>query len=78
MLILICCIVLSQAYMFSWIIPTYQMLDATTVLSMSNASLGFIYLLICAVAIALFSFGVRMVDKRKIDPAKVSGAQTPK
>jgi lactate permease len=70
MLILICCIVLSQAYAFQWLIPTYRMLNAGTVLTVSNVPLGFVYLLICGVILGIFSILVRMVGKQKIGSAK--------
>ena len=65
MLGLICCIVLMQAYVFSFIIPVYQMLQGGSALAVSNVSLGFAYLLTCAAAIGLFSLGLRL-GRRKI------------
>ncbi|MEX2234783.1 MAG: lactate permease LctP family transporter [Cyclobacteriaceae bacterium] len=72
MLIFICLIVLSQAYLFQWLIPTYRMLDANTIVSISNAPLGFIYLLICAVVLVIFAVAVRLANKRKTDNPEVS------
>ena len=72
MLIFICGIVLSQAYLFKWIIPAYRMLDAKSILVTSSAPLGFIYLLICAVVLTVFSLAVRMVDRRRMDTGKIS------
>lgn len=66
MLGLISIIVFSQAYAFNSIIPAYEMLQAGQAISVSQASLGFIYLLVCAVAITGFAFSLRWVNRKRI------------
>lgn len=70
MLTLICCIVFGQAYLFSYMIPSYEMLRAGAPLIVSNVSLGFVCLLICAAGIAIFAIGLRIVNRKKADVAK--------
>jgi lactate permease len=55
MLIFICFIVLAQAYVFSWIIPDYQMLSPQTTTSIPDFTKGYIYLLILAAVLVAFS-----------------------
>jgi lactate permease len=71
MLILICCIVFLQAYVFTWVIPTYKMLGVSALPTASNVALGFTYLLVCAVLLIAFSILVKKLNKRKTDSPKV-------
>lgn len=64
MLGLICCIVLMQAYVFSFVVPAYHMLEGGVKVAVTSVSLGFAYLLICAAAIGLFSLGLRMSSRK--------------
>jgi lactate permease len=73
MLVLICCIVFLQAYVFTWVIPIYQMRDISAMPSASYVSLGFTYLLISAALLTLFSIIVHKLNKGKIELDKASG-----
>ena len=70
MLGLICCIVFAQAYAFSYIIPTYEMLQAGTAISVSNVTLGFVYLIACAATIALFALALKFMNRKNVQVLK--------
>ncbi len=68
MLMLICFIVLAQAYVFKWLIPLYHMIDAKAATVINDPTRGYTYLLILlGVLIALASvviiMGKKTVDK---------------
>lgn len=71
----ICLIVFAQAYLFSYLIPAYEILQPGTTLSGSNITLGVIYLAVCAAAIAIFSFGLMLSTRKQ---AAVAKSQPPK
>ncbi len=61
MLVFISLIVIAQAYLFSWIIPEYQMLTATAVATQEDFSKAIIYLLVlAAILIALATMVIRL------------------
>lgn len=65
MLIVICLITLSQAYLLKWMIPDYQMLDIKTTTINPNLALGFTYLLILAgILISIVSTIILMANKK--------------
>lgn len=72
MLGFISCIVFAQAYVFGYIIPAYQMLEGSTTLTVTNASLGFVYLLIVAAGIGIFSFGLLAFNRKKLNVGRNS------
>jgi lactate permease len=65
MLAFISCIVFAQAYIFSYIIPIYHMRGGSTALAVSNTSLGFVYLLIFAAGIGIFSIILLAINRKK-------------
>lgn len=67
MLGLICIIVFLQAYAFSYIIPAYEMLHVGQALSVSQATLGFVYLLVCAVTIGGFALGLKLANRKRVE-----------
>jgi lactate permease len=71
MLIFICCLVVLQAYVFTWVIPAYQMTAANSIVSVSNVTLGFFYLLVFASVLALFSLTVKTLTKNKISDSSI-------
>ena len=77
MLIFICFIVLTQAYLFKWSIPVYQMLNANKILFIPDTSLGYIYLLIFAGILAVFVSAVSIAN-RKNNKSKVADLSTTK
>jgi lactate permease len=65
MLLIICLITLSQAYLLKGLIPVYQMLNIKTFNIVPNVSLGYTYLLIfAAILISIVSAVVIMARKR--------------
>lgn len=71
MLILICFIVLAQAYVFKWLIPVYNMLDIKTIALIADPSKGYAYLLILlgvlvALASAVIIMGKKTIDKKML------------
>lgn len=65
MLILICFIVLAQAYLFSWIIPQYQMLVANTTSIIPDFTKGYVYLLVLVGVIVAFAAAIFVLLKKK-------------
>ncbi|GAB3330469.1 lactate permease LctP family transporter [Larkinella ripae] len=68
MLLVICGIVLAQAYLLQWLIPTYQLLDTSAAATSPNLTKGYTYLLILAVIIAVFTLSVK--SSRRSNPVK--------
>ena len=64
MLIFICIIVLAQAYLFSWVIPDYQMLVANAAKIVPDFTKGYFYLLVL-VAVLIVLAAVIIVFTRK-------------
>ncbi len=59
MLIIICFIVLAQAYLFQWVIPTYHMIDTRAAAVVADMSKGYVYLsILLAALVALAAFVV--------------------
>jgi lactate permease len=65
MLLLICCLVLAQAYLLKALIPAYQMHDATAAASVASSYQGYAYLLSLAVIIAVIVCVVMIMNKNK-------------
>ena len=68
MLLCICCIVLAQAYVFSWIIPHYQMIAANAAQVIPNFTEGYVYLIILALVLVAFVTGIKVVNRKKALP----------
>jgi lactate permease len=66
MLLVICLLTLMQAYVTPWIVPVYTMLESVTTAEVSNASKGFVYLLMLAVAVGLISLAVILLNRKKV------------
>lgn len=64
MLTLICFIVLAQAYVFKWIIPTYQMLGIKTAAIAIDPTTGIIYLLILLAVLATLVITILQIGKK--------------
>ncbi|MEO5998654.1 MAG: lactate permease LctP family transporter [Chitinophagaceae bacterium] len=71
MLILICFIVLSQAYLFKWMIPVYQMVDNKAVVAIADPSRGYAYLLVLLVVLIALAFIVLFTGKKSGDKTDV-------
>jgi lactate permease len=65
MLIFICLIVLGQAYLFSWIVPEYQMLTAKAASITPDFFKGYTYLLVLACVLASFAVLIRILIRKK-------------
>lgn len=71
LLFFICCLVLAQAYLVSWVIPKYQMITAATAAAVQDLSRGYVYLvglivLLTALALTI----IFMTRKNKISKNK--------
>lgn len=64
MLAFICVIVLAQAYVFSWIIPEYQMLSPQATTTIPDFSKGYTYLLVLAVVLVAFAAIIMVMAKK--------------
>jgi lactate permease len=72
MLIFICFIVLGQAYLFSGVIPQYQMLTANTAASTPDFTKGYVYLIVLALVVIALSAYIIIAARSKVDHQKVS------
>ena len=66
MLMLICLIVLGQAYVFSSIIPHYQFNSAKAVATNPDLSTGYVFLLILTIVIIAFATVVSVLNRHKV------------
>lgn len=64
MLLFICFIVLGQAYVFSWIVPKYQMLVANTATILPDFTKGYMYLGFFALVVVAFSASIFMLKQK--------------
>jgi lactate permease len=65
MLFIICVLTVLQAYVFKWLIPTYQVVSATTPVSNPDTSRGYIYLLVLAAILFLIFFAVIKATRKQ-------------
>jgi lactate permease len=65
MLVFICFIVMAQAYLFNWIIPTYQMLSTQTAVSTPDFVKGYTYLLLLATVLVALSVVIMVMTRKK-------------
>ena len=65
MLLFICCIVLAQAYLFSWLIPRYQVLTASVSTIHPDFSKGIFYLLVLAGVLIALAVTIIFLTKKK-------------
>jgi lactate permease len=68
MLIAICLIVLAQAYLFSWIIPNYQIIVAGAASAVPDFTTGYVYLMVLATVLVAFVAVIRLLNKKKVYP----------
>lgn len=68
MLLVICCIVLAQAYVFSWIIPNYQMIVAGAAPVIPDFTTGYVYLLVVATVLVAFVVSIKVINRKKVIP----------
>ncbi len=71
MLIFICFIVLAQAYLFSSVIPQYQMLTANAASATPNFSKGYTYLIILAVVLIALAAVIIITTRNKVVNHKI-------
>jgi lactate permease len=66
MLIFICFIVLGQAYLFSWIIPDYQVLNGNVAAVVNESgNTGIIYLAVLAALLVILYAGIMYMNRKK-------------
>jgi lactate permease len=64
MLLVICVITVAQAYVFTWIIPAYQMMVAATAAA-SDITRGYVYLLILALMLVVLAITILFLNRKK-------------
>jgi len=69
MLFLICIITFLQAYVISWIIPAYKLLEQTVAARKLDTSVGFIYLVLLLVVVIIICITVLFLNRRKTKAA---------
>jgi len=65
MLFIISVITVIQAYLASWMIPKYDMIEKAGAAAVSNVSKGFLFILVLAVIIIVFGLIVQKLNKKK-------------
>jgi lactate permease len=65
MLTIISIITVIQAYLASWIIPKYEMIERTATATVTNVSKGLLFMLILAGVLVLFGMIVLKLNKKK-------------
>jgi lactate permease len=66
MLIFVCFISLAQAYVFSWIIPSYQMIVANATQVVPDFTVGYVYLTVLVAVLVAFVSAIRIINRKKI------------
>lgn len=72
MLIFICFLVLGQAYLYSWIIPEYEMIVANAATAPPQLWKGYTYLFILAALILALTAFIFMTTRKKILSSRIS------
>ncbi|MEP6596271.1 MAG: lactate permease LctP family transporter [Ginsengibacter sp.] len=72
MLLFICLIVLAQAYLFSWVIPHYQKLEANTAAVETDFSKGIFCLLVLAGVLIALAAIIIVLTRKKSAGSKIS------
>jgi lactate permease len=68
MLLLICVIVLAQAYIFKWLIPSYQLLDYKAGTVSTGSGSGMLYLLVLLGILVAFASTIIIIGRRSARP----------
>ena len=66
MLLFICSIVLAQAYLFKFLIPTYHFVDGNTLIKSSTSSERITYLLLLTVVVTFIVTIIFRIDRQKL------------
>jgi lactate permease len=72
MLLVVCILTMMQAYLITWIIPSYARMVTVVPVAAADLSKGFIYLLILAIALALIAGLVFFLNRKKSKLAVVT------
>lgn len=78
MLILICFIVLAQAYIFKWLIPVYHMIDTKAAAVITDPAKGYTYLLILLGVLIALALSVMITSKKIINNTGVENLHVTK
>ena len=65
MLAIISVITVIQAYLASWMIPKYEMIEKTAAKAVSNVSTGFLYLLVLFGIVVIVSLAILLLNRKK-------------
>ncbi len=71
MLLFICFIVLGQAYLYSSVIPQYQMLTANATSATPDLSKGYLYLLVLALVLIALAAIIIVTNRSKVVSKKI-------
>jgi lactate permease len=71
MLLFICFIVLGQAYLYSSVIPQYQMLTANAASATPDLSKGYVYLLVLALVLIALAAIIIVTNRSKVESKKI-------
>ncbi len=66
MLLAVCLLTLMQAYVTPWIVPAYQLMEATTTTAVADISAGFMYMTLLMVLIVLIALAVVLLNRKRI------------
>ena len=70
MLSFICCIVLAQAYVFSWLIPKYHMLTANAAAATPDFAKGYAYILVLALVLVALALVIIITTRKRMANSK--------
>ena len=65
MLFLLCIITFMQAYIITWIVPEYKIIEGSVVSHASNSNSGFYYILFLIAALSIIAATVVLLNRRK-------------
>jgi len=66
MLFLICVITYMQAYLITWIVPKYKIIEEAVVSNVSNSTSGFTYILFLLAAVVTIALTVVLLNRKKL------------
>lgn len=64
MLFVVCILTTMRAYLISWIIPKYEMIETATTTAVAEVSKGFIYMLVLAIALVIIIVIVSLSSRK--------------
>jgi lactate permease len=65
MLFVVCILTILQAYVITWIIPKYKMVETMAAAAVADVSKGYIYMMILAVVLVVFAGVIFFLNRKK-------------